>query len=141
MMSSDEDENGKMKKHKMPFSPTKRVTFDTKGKLLNVHEPVIPKSVNTLVNPGVKIKDYFIDEDGSVYSGQNRSVAASAKTNRSANKKPKSPNATAKKKKVQGSQGSLDDNITAKVCDVNQINTRIRAVRHRSHCRANYSLT
>ena len=46
MVSSDEDEYGRIKKHKQPFSPNKKVTFDYKGKLVNVHDPVIPKSVN-----------------------------------------------------------------------------------------------
>ena len=117
MMSSDEDEHGRIKKHKQPFSPTKRVTFDYSGKLVNVHDPVIPKSVNQAVNPGVKVKDYI--EDGSVYSGEGRS----AQTTRSGAKKKggspskTSPNATTNKKMKK--QVSLDAQITSKDLKLN----------------------
>ena len=40
-MSSDEDENGNIKPHKMPFKPTKPITFDSQGKPLDVRPLVL----------------------------------------------------------------------------------------------------
>ena len=71
MMSSDEDENGRIKKHKQPFSPNRKVTFDYQGNLMNVNDPTFGKNVNQQIVPRSTIKDY--GEDGSVLSGETRS--------------------------------------------------------------------
>ena len=77
MMSSDEDENGRIKKHKQPFSPNRKVTFDYQGNLMNVNDPTFGKNVNQQIVPRSTIKDF--GEDGSLYSGETRrkSVAGS----------------------------------------------------------------
>lgn len=83
MMSSDEDENGRIKKHKLPFSPVRKVTFDYNGKLINVNEPTFAKPQQ--IKPIANIKDY-IDEGGSVYSGDTRKAASGKNSRRGSTK-------------------------------------------------------
>ena len=74
---------------------------------MNVNEPYIPKHVNALVAPGIKVKDYI--EDGEVLSGGRSAQASAAVSQRSGAKKvPGSPI------KIKKTKINLDASITAK---------------------------
>jgi hypothetical protein len=111
MLSSDEDEYGRIKKHKQPFSPQKKCTFDFKGKLVNVYDPVIPKSVNQMIEPKLKVKD-FVD-DGSVYT-DGQSVAASGRKSKAQS------GITTPAIKLKKAKSTLDDKITTKDVKLNE---------------------
>lgn len=97
-MSSDEDSDGNTKPHKMPFKPTKPITFDTFGKPLDVRPLVLapkkefrpqvnlnpkspPKTPTSILKPGKSPKKAPKDDTSdpmnkSVMMKERQSIAA-----------------------------------------------------------------
>ena len=61
--SSEEDENGKTKLSHLPFKPKVPVTFDFKGKLIEIQQPRLyqPKIVRDIIN-NIKVAEDPVDD-------------------------------------------------------------------------------
>ena len=59
-MSSDEDENGKIKKHKLPFDPTQNITTGFDGKPIQMK---LPNEQSNSKNQAISVEFLGVVED------------------------------------------------------------------------------